>query len=184
MSSSVSTIRSGLLAAQQGHDTARDEVAQRLWPRLRSLARYYARRTGEDADDLLSEAWVGLLEGLAVVDVTIGDPEQYLLARARWRVLDHVRRTRLRRLESLEAAGTLPAAADGHERRLGELALHEFLAQLSTTQRAIAECLLDGLTWRQTGEVLGCTSANVAYHMRQIRARWRAWCVAERAEAD
>jgi hypothetical protein len=30
-------------------------------------------------------------------------------------------------------------------------------------------------TWREAGAALGCTSANVAYHMRHIRRRYDEW---------
>ena len=32
-----------------------------------------------------------------------------------------------------------------------------------------------GWHWREAGRELGCTSANVAYHMRQIRRQYEAW---------
>jgi len=35
--------------------------------------------------------------------------------------------------------------------------------------------LLRGLTWRETGHALGCTSANIAYHVRQIRRHYEVW---------
>jgi RNA polymerase sigma-70 factor (ECF subfamily) len=49
------------------------------------MAVHYARCSGEDADDLRQEAWLGLLEALPNLDVRIGDPEQYLVRYARWR---------------------------------------------------------------------------------------------------
>ncbi len=167
--------RFGLEAAKQGHLGAKEAMAERLWQRLRSMARYYAARTGEDADDLLSEAWLGLLEALEVVDLSIGDPEQYLLKRARWRLLDHVKRARIRRTEPLDVLPGEPSTRREHDQQLTDMATDAFLDRLKPTQRAIMECLLDGLTWRQAGAVLGCTSANVAYHMRQIREEYAVW---------
>jgi DNA-directed RNA polymerase specialized sigma24 family protein len=32
-----------------------------------------------------------------------------------------------------------------------------------------------GRTWREAGDALGCSSANVAYHMRRIRRRYAEW---------
>lgn len=99
-----------LLRAREGDPRAVDRVTQALRPRLTRMAAYYARRTGEDPDDLLQEACYGLLEALRELDLSIGSPEQYLLKRARWRMLDSVRR----------AHSTLPAAGggDGSPRRL------------------------------------------------------------------
>ena len=41
--------------------------------------------------------------------------------------------------------------------------------KLTTRQQAILVGLMDGQTWRQIGDSLGCTSANIAYHVRGIR---------------
>ncbi len=51
----------------------------------------------------------------------------------------------------------------------------EFLSRLNTTQRRVLACLAAGLTWREAGRVLGCTSANVAYHVRRIRQQYEEW---------
>ena len=39
--------------------------------------------------------------------------------------------------------------------------------------------LLAGFTWREAGDALGCTSANIAYHVRQIRRQYEAWSGAD-----
>ena len=41
--------------------------------------------------------------------------------------------------------------------------------KLSGRQKVILQGLIEGQTWRQIGESLGCTSANIAYHVRGIR---------------
>ncbi len=88
--------------ARRGDPAARHTLVDALRPRVTSMARHYARRTGEDPDDLLQEAWIGLFEALQEVDVKIGSPEQYLVRHARWRLLDAVKRARVRRCMSLE----------------------------------------------------------------------------------
>jgi RNA polymerase sigma-70 factor (ECF subfamily) len=138
------------------------------------MSAHYARRCGEDPDDLLQEAWLGVLEALPRLDITIGQPDQYLLQHARWRVLDAVKRARVRRCLPLEdfRADALPA----REAPVGEaIMLKEFARTLKQSQRAVLRCLLAGLTWREAGAALGCTSANVAYHMRHIRQRYNEW---------
>jgi DNA-binding NarL/FixJ family response regulator len=40
---------------------------------------------------------------------------------------------------------------------------------LSDTQQRVALLLLDGLTWREAADQLGCASSNVAYHVKVIR---------------
>lgn len=71
--------------ARVGDTSAIDAVVHALRPRLSRLALHYARATGENPDDLLQEAWLGLLEALPGLDISIGSPEQYLIQRARWR---------------------------------------------------------------------------------------------------
>jgi RNA polymerase sigma-70 factor (ECF subfamily) len=139
------------------------------------MAAYYAYRCGEDADDLLQEAWLGLLDALPSLDARIGSPEQYLIRRAKWRLLDAVKRSRVRRCASLVEEGGEAAPDPEPDEALDHAVVVEFLSQLQANQRAVLECLLDGLTWREAGRVLGCTSANVGYHVRQIRRRYEAW---------
>ena len=88
--------------ARDGDPTAREALVDELRPRIASMAGHYARCTGEDPDDLLQEAWVGLLEALPELNTCIGSPEQYLIRHARWRLLDAVKRARIRRCLPLE----------------------------------------------------------------------------------
>jgi RNA polymerase sigma factor (sigma-70 family) len=161
--------------AREGDRTATAVMVDRLRPRVEKMAAYYARRCGEDADDLLQEAWVGLLEAVPALDLRIGSPEQYLLKRAKWRLLDAVKRARIRRCAPLDEEQAEVAVGRPAEDALGQAHVVEFLAQLKAGQREIVRCLLEGLTWREAGSVLGCTSANIAYHMRQIKRQYEAW---------
>ena len=157
-------------------------VVERLRPRLTKMAWFYARRTHEDADDLLQEAWIGLLEALRELDVSIGDPEQYLILRARWRLLDAIKHASVRRHDSLHDGEehTRDEAEEGAAQQhvdhiLATLCIADFATELKPTQQAILRCLMRGLTWRETGCLLGCTSANVAYHVRQIARAYEVW---------
>ncbi len=132
------------------------------------MALHYARRTGEDADDLLQEAWLVFFEALPTVNLTIGQPEQYLLKRARWALLDTIRRARLRRADPLDDA---PEPADPAH----DVPLDDFLARLPDSQRAVATGLLAGLTFREIGQSLDCTSANIAYHVARLREEHTRW---------
>jgi RNA polymerase sigma-70 factor (ECF subfamily) len=139
------------------------------------MAAYYARSCGEDADDLLQEAWIGLLEAIPEVDLGIGSPEQYLIQCARWRLLDAIKRARVRRCASLEDTPVEPVAHPSAMPAVDTVYVSEFAGQLSQTQQAVLDCLLQGLTWREAGNTLGCTSANIAYHVRQIRRQYVEW---------
>jgi RNA polymerase sigma factor (sigma-70 family) len=162
--------------AKAGDPSATAAVADALRCRLTRMAAYYGRRCQEDPDDLLQEAWVGLLEALRDVDPAIGSPEHYLVQRARWRMLDAVRRATLRRCLPLDtvADSALPTMAwtDGASI---ESCVAEFSARLNPTQQAVLQCLLIGQTWREAGGALGCTSANIAYHVRQIKRHYEEW---------
>jgi RNA polymerase sigma-70 factor (ECF subfamily) len=186
-----------LQQATGGDASAVEVVVQKLQSRIAGMAAHYARCSGEDADDLRQEAWLGLLEALPNLDLHIGDPEQYLVRYARWRLLDAVRRARLRRCDSLNnwlesAQGddfaqetmlnrfglcftTNCGRVDMAENTVEAISLAEFCSQLQVTQRVVLNCLMRGLTWRETASVLGCTSANVAYHVRQIRCQYQTW---------
>jgi RNA polymerase sigma-70 factor (ECF subfamily) len=136
------------------------------------MAAFYARRCGEDADDLLQEAWVGLLEALPELDIRIGRPEQYLIQRARWRLLDSIKHARVRRCSPLDEIANFISSS---EATADTACVSEFVGQLKSQHQAVLNCLLDGLTWREAGETLGCSSANIAYHVRQIRRRFQEW---------
>jgi RNA polymerase sigma-70 factor (ECF subfamily) len=138
------------------------------------MAAYYARHCPEEADDLQQEAWLGVFEALPRLDVRIGDPEQYLLRYARWRLLDAVRRSLLH--EPVTALDEQMVDADALPDALDTLGLRVFLSQLTPIQRKIVACLLAGFTWREAGDTLGCTSANVAYHVRRIGEQYQDWC--------
>lgn len=132
------------------------------------MALHYARRSGEDADDLLQETWLVFFEALSEVDTTIGQPEHYLLRRARWGLLDAIRRARLRRCAPLEDA---PEPST----RAPDVPLSDFLGRLPRVQRQVALGLLDGQTFRELGEGLDCSSANVAYHVTRLREAHERW---------
>ncbi len=160
--------------ARHGDPDALRAVTEAVRPRLARMATFYARRTGLDADDLLQDAWCGLFAALPQMDVTVGSPRQYLISRARWRMLDGVRRERLRRCLPLDHGPETDAVAH-EEDTMDALAIGEFMSGLKPNQRALARLLLDGFTWREAGTHMGCTSANVAYHVRRIRAAFEQW---------
>lgn len=164
-----------LLRARGGDAAAQDRLRSMLRPRLESLAGYYASRTGMDPADLLQEAWLAVFEALPTLDTTIGTPSQFLLKHARWQILDHIRWNKRRSCEPLEcgedtgAAGmTGDVTGDVDARML----VQDLERRLNERQRTILSGLLQGRTWRQIGDSMGCTSANVAYHVRGIRAEY------------
>jgi RNA polymerase sigma-70 factor (ECF subfamily) len=165
-----------LKRARDGDPSSKKKITDILRARLAKMAHHYARCTGEDADDLLQEAWVGLLEALSELNLEIGSPEHYLIRSARWRLLDSIKRAKVRRCLSLDEFDYgLDCDPGGANTVLSSACAADFVAGLTDTQRAVLECLLCGLTWREAGDVLGCTSANIAYYVRQMRRKWEEW---------
>lgn len=164
-----------MLRARAGDVLAQDRLRESLRPRLESLAGYYASRTGMDSADLLQEAWLAVFEVLPTVDTTIGTPSQFLLKHARWQILDHIRWNKRRHHEALEGADESLAddgARFGTSDVEAKMLVAELERRLNQRQKAVLKGLLDGHTWRQIGDSMGCTSANVAYHVRGIRQAW------------
>jgi DNA-directed RNA polymerase specialized sigma24 family protein len=98
----------------------------------------------------------------------------YLLQRARWRMLDYLKWARLRRTEPADEHAPIADRADVAGAVTDTVLLAELLAALSGTQRAVLVRVLRGETWREVAAALGCSAANVAYHMRRIRRQWEA----------
>jgi RNA polymerase sigma-70 factor (ECF subfamily) len=159
--------------ALEGDAQSVAEIVEALRPRITKMSAYYACRSGEDPDDLQQEAWVGVLESLPSLDLGIGSPDQFLIQRARWRVLDAVKRSRLRRCLPLSVEMEDVPGRAGPD--IGRTFVLDFTCGLKKTQRAVLGCLLSGLTWREAGARLGCTSPNIAYHVREIRRRYDEW---------
>ena len=145
------------------------EIVTALTSRIEKMAAYFGRVCGVDADDLRQEAWVAVFEMAPHLDRTIGSPEQHLLKRARWRILDTIRSHRRRRHLALS---DVQEAFISYNESWEDADLAELNKRLTLVQRRILRALMEGYTWREAGALVGCTSANVAYHVRRIRARY------------
>lgn len=173
-----------ILRAKDGDPSATAALVEALRPRISRMAAHYARVCREDHDDLLQEAWAGLLEALPAVDPHIGSPEQYLIRYARWRLLDAIRRSRLRQTDALDEDAPDARAFSSLENTVAAVFVSDFLSGLKATQRAVLACLLAGLTWREAGGKLGCSSANIAYHVRQIKLQYQEWASGRMGERE
>lgn len=143
-----------------------NQLMDAIQTRIEKMAAYFGRRCGVDEDDLRQEAWVAVLETMPRLDMSVGLPEQHLLKRARWRMLDTIRRQRRR--QHLALADVHPGAASYLDPR-SDVDLGALQVRLTLVQQRILRGLLEGYTWREVGALVGCTSANVAYHVRRIR---------------
>lgn len=165
-------MRTTIERARLGDEAARRKLAVALWPRLQSMSRHYARLTHEDAEDLLGEAWCAVFDALEEIDMSVGEPVCYLVQRARWRMLDYLKWARRRQHQCIDDHPPVADHADVPEAVAVLAQLADLLASLTDTQRIILVRILRGETWREIAASLGCSAANVAYHMRQVRRRW------------
>lgn len=162
--------------AQRGETYAQTLVLEQIQSRVEKMAAYFGRRCGVDEDDLRQEAWVAVLEMLPRLDLSVGSPEQHLLKRARWRILDSIRWQRRR--QHLPLAELHPDTMTHCDPPLG-MDMDLLRSRLTDIQWRILRGLMEGYTWREVGSHVGCTSANVAYHVRRIR---EAYLALERGE--
>jgi DNA-directed RNA polymerase specialized sigma24 family protein len=160
-----------VLKTDEYQDSSGSEIVGALSTRIEKMAAYFGRVSGVDADDLRQEAWVAVFEMAPNLDRSIGSPEQHLLKRARWRILDSIRSQRRRQHLPLSE---IPDHDQCYTENWGGADLAELNGRLSLIQRRILRALLEGYTWREVGALVGCTSANVAYHVRKIRAQYKA----------
>ena len=159
--------------ARAGDSQVIQLLLERLGPRVARLGAYYARRTGVEREELVQEGMLALLEGVGEGGA-VGqgsDAAARLVRLARWRMLDWVRWTRRRagRVLDEEPAVLDPTLDEAAER----LDVGAFVACLKPRQAQVACGLMAGGTWREVATQMGCSSANLAYHVRQIRATYQ-----------
>lgn len=152
-----------VVLAGRGDVGARTKLLEQLSPRLEKIVRRYAWIKGVDRDDLRQEACIAVMEGLERVDPAIGSSSEYLLKFARWRLLDCLKKIR-RRKEDLTSEIEMEAAVPG------PCAEAELLDdRLTDLQRRILSYLVQGYTWREVGDMMGFSAANISYHLKKIR---------------
>lgn len=156
--------------AGRGDARARERVVESLTSRVDSCSRYYARVAGADVDDLRQEMWLGILRALESVDVTIGDPSQYLLQQGRFALLTYLRRERRPR-SSVPLEAEPVAFLSVEDEAVTSRAAGELIEGLGDAGRQIVGFLLDGHTRSDVARIMSCSPANVTYHLRRVEAR-------------
>jgi RNA polymerase sigma factor (sigma-70 family) len=160
--------------ARGGDPAAREQISDLLRERVSRTAGYYASLTGMDREDLQQEMWVGALLGLQQVDTSIGDPLCYLFLRGKWRLLEAIRRSERERAESLDSGLCVADRSAFEEDVCQRWMTRRLLSRLPEPQRAILSGLIQGHLQQELAQSLGCTAANVSYHVRKIREGYRA----------
>jgi RNA polymerase sigma factor (sigma-70 family) len=152
-----------VVLAGRGDVGAQEQLFEYLKPRLEKIVNKYAWINGVERDDLRQEAYIAVMEGLERVNPAIGSSSEYLLKFARWRLLDCLKKIRRRKEDitetiDVESMDSIPCIdAEMLDERLTPL------------QRSIISCLVQGYTWREIGDMMGFTAANVAWHLKKIR---------------
>lgn len=170
--------------ARKGDPTAREQVSELLRERVLRTAGHYASLTGMDREDLQQEMWLGMLMGLQQVDVNIGDPLCYLFLRGKWRLLEAIRRSDRERAESLDAGTAEPDRGSFEDEICSRWMTLQLGSRLRGPQRVILAGLLQGYQQEELAQSLGCTAANISYHVRKIREGFRALARETQGEPD
>jgi RNA polymerase sigma-70 factor (ECF subfamily) len=119
------------------------------------LRRYYMRRIGrDDAEDLVQDALIAIHTRRATYDT--GEPfTPWVYAIARYKLLDHLRRKRVRTAVPLDEAGDL-FAEDESEAALARRDLDVLLGLLPiATQTMIRQVKIEGLTMQEAAARAG-----------------------------
>ena len=160
--------------ARAGDNAACQQISDLLRDRVLRTAGHYASLTGMDREDLQQEMWLGMLIGLQQVDVSIGDPLYYLFLRGKWRLLEAIRRSERERADSLDNGVCVPDRLVFEEEVCNRWLALKLAGRLRGPQRKILDGLMDGFLQEELAQTLGCTPANVSYHVRKIREGYRA----------
>jgi RNA polymerase sigma-70 factor (ECF subfamily) len=163
--------REALLAAREGdQSSARELVARHGASMVRTAWRVLGRYGGNDADDVVQEAFVAALTTSAL---PTGDVGAWLRSIAARKALDWLRRAKRRGEETLEGSlgeGSEAAVARTSGSELDLLAVRQGLARLSAMDRAVLTLVdLEGWSTAEAAEALGLTRA--AVKLRAVRAR-------------
>jgi RNA polymerase sigma-70 factor (ECF subfamily) len=164
--------REVLLAARDGNQGAgRDLVSRHGASMVKTAWRVLGRYGGNEADDVVQEAFIAALTTPAL---PTGDVGAWLRSIAARKALDFLRGAARRAERSLpetddELTGEL-VASDHVEGRLDVLTVRKGLAELSASDRAVLTLVdLEGLSMAEAAEALGLT--RVAVKLRASRAR-------------
>lgn len=167
--------RALILRVQQGDTAAFQELVEGYVRRARAIAMRLMRNT-EDADDLVQDAFLRVLQKIESVD-----PERQF---GPWffRVLVNTgldthrrRRTRQTEDETTEVASSDPDPAELTERREIRRRFEEALERLPPRQRSIVWSFeVDGMTTKEIAEHLGLAEVTVRWHLHQGRHALRA----------
>ena len=157
MSDAETRLKAMMLAALAGDGAAYRALLAALSPHLRA---YYARRAVADAEDLVQETLIAIHTRRATYDAA--QPfTAWLHAIARYKLIDHYRRAKLRRTLPLEDADAVWAHED-HEDASASRDVERLLAKLPQAKsRLIRAVKLEGLSTAEAAARTGLSESAV-----------------------
>jgi RNA polymerase sigma-70 factor, ECF subfamily len=152
---------------------------------VRRLAMAYERDPALQ-QDLIQEVWLALW--LALPSFRRDCTERTFVFRiAHNRGVSHIQQARRRRAETLDDESPIPDPRTDPESAAGQQQRSERLQaavrRLPLGLRQVVVLTLEGLSNRETGEVLGLSESNVAVRLTRARAALRELITASRGEA-
>lgn len=158
MSEAEPRLKALMVAALDGDAAAYRALLSALVPHLRA---YFARRLGHaDAEDLVQETLIAIHTKRASYDRTLPFTA-WLHAIARYKLIDHFRRARLRRTLPLEEAESVLAEADG-ESVSARRDVEKLLAALPENKRRLMrQVKIEGLSTTEAAQASGMSESAV-----------------------
>jgi RNA polymerase sigma-70 factor (ECF subfamily) len=166
--------------SQRGDREAFRELYRALYE---PVSRYIRRRVSSpaEAEDLVGQVFLRLLESLDRIDPRKGSVFTYTLSMARNALVDEARR-RVGMVPEEAAAAVPDAGAGALERLMGEENTKRIRQELALLPAETRELLMlrfgDGLRFAEIAQVMGLNEAAVRQRtsraVRELRARWDA----------
>jgi RNA polymerase sigma-70 factor (ECF subfamily) len=145
-----------LRAAKDGDEDAFRTLYRQIHPRL---LRYVRTLVGDDAEDVVAEAWLHIARDIAVFTGDINGFRGWTATIARHRALDHLRRHKRRPQTPVDELPEQTAPEDIETTALNSLSTKAALALISRLPRDQAEIIIlrvvVGLDAKTVAEILG-----------------------------
>lgn len=160
-------LRALMVLAQAGDRAAYRSVLDTARVQLAAYFRYRLKEDPASADDLVQETLIAIHTKRATYDAR--HPFMpWLYAIARYKLIDHYRRYRLRRTEPEEAAGGIADETDDTRAAMARLDLETLLARLPAGQaEAIRRTKLNGQSVSETASAMNISESLVKVNVHR-----------------
>lgn len=176
-------LRALMLAGLGGDAPAYRRLLQELSVYLRAYYRRRLPKDGADAEDLVQETLIAMDRRRASYDTT--QPfTPWVFAIARYRLVDHLRRSSLRATSSLDDLEDL-FGVDDHEQVAAEMDVKRMLSELPARQgEAIRMTRLEGRSIEETAQLTGQSESATKVGIHRGLKRLRDFVLKDSTNAD